>query len=425
MRRLYRSIYVILLVSLIATVACVILFFQIFPDMGPMGQRGYDLDQIPPALVGSLSDRDQSEAQIRQTLLQLSEELGADVSLFENNGQRLANSGPPLPLGQANGAEHMQGMGFGRLRSFVLSDNRILIVRFVSHMGGSAWRFGLILLAIAVLIAVISYPFVRGLTGRIERLQLGVETLGRGDLDTRVIVEGEDEVAQLAISFNRAAERIQALVASQRLLLANTSHELRTPLSRLRLALTLFEDTGDARYTHAIRKDLIELEELIESLLTTSRVEALHQIEAPEKIDLLALCAEEASHFEQVEVTGESAEVMGDAKLLRRLIRNILDNAQVHGQPPVHVQITSLQNAAQIDVSDQGQGIAAGESEKIFEPFHRARRDTPGTGLGLALVRRIARLHGGEATYLPVSAQQKSCFRISLPFAHRQRAIEL
>lgn len=415
MKRLYQSIYVILLISLIATVVSVVAFFQMFPDMGPMGARGRDIEQISPSLLAQLSSAQQNEMRLRQSLQEIGEELNADVSLFDANGRRLADSGPALSLAQPNGAEHMQGSSFGRIRIFKLPDNRSLVVRYDPHGGNTAMRFGFILLGIAALIALISYPLIRGLTRRIERLQLGVETLGEGNLATRIVVEGDDEVAQLAISFNKAAERIQALVTSQRLLLANTSHELRTPLSRLRLALTLFEDTGDAKYTQAIRKDLIELEELIESLLTTSRIESLQQIEAPETIDLLALCAEEAAHFENVSLEGKTIEIKGDAKLLRRLIRNLLDNAHLHGQPPVTLHIQHSPNSALIDVCDEGQGIAAAEREKIFEPFHRARRDTPGTGLGLALVRRIARLHGGDVTYVPPAPQQKSCFRVRLP----------
>jgi signal transduction histidine kinase len=98
-----------------------------------------------------------------------------------------------------------------------------------------------------LVIAILCYPVVRGLTRRIERLQAGVETLGAGNLATRVAVEGRDEVAQLAASFNRAASRIEELVGAHRLLLANASHELRTPLSRIRLGLELFEAKPDAK----------------------------------------------------------------------------------------------------------------------------------------------------------------------------------
>ena len=109
--------------------------------------------------------------------------------------------------------------------------------------------FGMVLFlgAIALAVALAAYPVVRGLTRRIERLQAGVETLGAGDLSARAKVEGRDEVARLAESFNRAAARIEELVGAHRLLLANASHELRTPLSRIRLGLELFEQTHDEK----------------------------------------------------------------------------------------------------------------------------------------------------------------------------------
>ena len=100
---------------------------------------------------------------------------------------------------------------------------------------------GLILLlgGIALVIALCAFPVVRGLTRRLERLQTGVETLGSGNLTARVKVEGCDEVAGLAESFNRAAARIEELVNAHRLMLAHASHEIRTPLSRIRLGIEM------------------------------------------------------------------------------------------------------------------------------------------------------------------------------------------
>ena len=92
-------------------------------------------------------------------------------------------------------------------------------------------------------VAICAYPLVRRLAGRLERLQAGVEQLGAGDLAARVKIEGKDEVARLAESFNRAAERIEELVGSHKLLLANASHELRTPLSRIRLGVEFLKES--------------------------------------------------------------------------------------------------------------------------------------------------------------------------------------
>ena len=100
---------------------------------------------------------------------------------------------------------------------------------------------------IALVVAICAYPLVRRLTRRLERLQAGVESLGAGELSARVKVEGKDEVARLAESFNRAAARIEELVSAHKMLLANTSHELRTPLSRIRLGIELHEGRRRSR----------------------------------------------------------------------------------------------------------------------------------------------------------------------------------
>jgi signal transduction histidine kinase len=94
---------------------------------------------------------------------------------------------------------------------------------------------------------VAAFPLVRHLTKRLERLQMGVEKLGAGDLTARVPVEGKDEVARLAQSFNRAADQIEQLVGAHKTLLANASHELRTPLARIRLALELIPEGIDPK----------------------------------------------------------------------------------------------------------------------------------------------------------------------------------
>ena len=217
------------------------------------------------------------------------------------------------------------------------------------------------------------------LSSIVERLQQGVESLAAGDLSVRVKVEGNDEVARLAESFNRAAARLEELVGAHKTLLANASHELRTPLARIRMALELPERRGE------LQKDIAELDALIDEILLASRLEAKEEL-VLEEIDLLALAAEECARYDAVELDGEPVTVRGDARLLRRMIRNLLENARKHGVPPVRV---SLSRDIFLRVCDAGPGVPEAEREKVFEPFYR--------GLGLSIVRRIARRHGGEA----------------------------
>ncbi len=270
--------------------------------------------------------------------------------------------------------------------------------------------------AVTLAVGVGAYPFVRRLTRRLEHLQQGVETLGAGDLAARVKVEGNDEVAQLAESFNRAASHIEGLVGAHRLLLANASHELRTPLSRIRLGLEMLKENPQAKVD--MERDIAELDALIDEILLASRLGAQQSLEAKEDIDLLALLAEECARYESTTLDGAVVHVRGDPRLLRRLIRNLLENAKRHGVPPVEVTLRRENTNAVFDVTDAGPGVPEEERERVFTPFYRTKGTTEstGAGLGLSLVRQIAELHGGSVVVAPLPAG-RSCFRVTIPAA--------
>jgi signal transduction histidine kinase len=259
----------------------------------------------------------------------------------------------------------------------------------------------LILGAIAAALALLAYPLVRGITARLGRLNEGVRRFGSGELTARVAVEGSDEVANLAASFNESAARIEQLVKTNQMLLAKCSHELRTPLARLRLAVDRVQ-AGDAKANLELSRNITELDTLIGELLLSSRLEATARPDHVEPVDLLALAAEEAAHFDR-EVEGRPVSVMGDAMLLRRLMRNLLDNARTHGGGATAICIEPHTSGARITVEDAGPGVPAEDRVRIFEAFQRGRAATQatGAGLGLSIVRQIARVHGGDATCEP------------------------
>jgi signal transduction histidine kinase len=304
-----------------------------------------------------------------------------------------------------------------------LSDGRRLVVRPQHGPGMHGPHVLLVPVAIVLAFALGAYPIARRLTRRLARLQEGVDRLGGGDLSTRVPVTGNDEIASLARTFNASAERIEALVKSHKLLLANCSHELRTPLARIRVGLERMSPVADQALREELKRSIAELDALIEEMLLSSRLDALRTLERAEDVDLLALAAEEAAHFDRT-VEGQPVIVRGDPSLLRRLIRNLLDNAQRHagGATRVHVapNASSALNAssqAELRVDDAGAGIADEEREKIFEPFYRSTYTgtaATGFGLGLSLVRQIARAHGGDARYEPLP-EGGSRFVITLP----------
>jgi signal transduction histidine kinase len=240
---------------------------------------------------------------------------------------------------------------------------------------------------------------VRQLTGRLERLQRGVDSLGAGDLGARVAVEGHDEIAGLAESFNRAAGRIEQLIQANRSLLANASHELRTPLARIRLAVEMLKLSADPKAKAGLEQDIAELDGLVDEILLASRLDTVAQNDVREEIDLLALAAEEGARYDEVQLEGTQAKIHGDPRLLRRLLRNLLENAKRHGVPPTQVRLQQEGDMVVLKVWDDGPGPAAAEFDQLFTPFYRRRgsQNSTGNGLGLSLVRQIARRHGGDA----------------------------
>ena len=300
---------------------------------------------------------------------------------------------------------------------------------------GFFWTLALVGLAVALA----AYPIIRRLTLRLEALQRGVERWGSGDLSTRVSVQGKDEVAFLAERFNTAAERIETLMDSQKALLnahknllANASHELRSPLTRIRMGLEMLAPLGQvsgetfastlnaneaklyaARKTE-ITQSITELDQLIDEILLASRLDIKQADAEPfETLDLTGLAAEECSRM-KAELTAElghqadtdnahSLQLRGSTRLLRRLLRNLLENAKRYSDGDITLALSqggsTLQPTAVIRVSDQGPGVPADQRERIFEPFYRlpgASERDGGVGLGLALVKSIAERHGGN-----------------------------
>jgi signal transduction histidine kinase len=396
MRRLYLQIYLTFLGVLLLFGLLVALAWWLIPGDG---QDTRSLDGIA-LLLGDAVPVEPDRA--GDKLAQLAPVFGADLNLRAADGTLVATAGALLPAPELGRSGWMRGRGAGPTFAFKLPDGRWVVAR--THQRHRPFGLPIALALMLVAIAVGSYPLVRRITGRLERLQARVEALGAGDLTARVYIEGRDEVATLARSFNNAAERIEKLVSAHKTLLAHVSHELRTPLTRIRLALELLP--GDARPELRARlaHDIGELDALIGELLLASRLDAGRPLQV-EAVDLLALAAEEAAAC-GVEVSGQPVTVRGEARLLRRLIRNLLDNAQRHAPgAAVEVAVEPLRDGgARLTVSDRGPGIPEAERDRIFEPFYRvpgAKPDSDGAGLGLALVRQIARRHGGDVRCFP------------------------
>ena len=300
------------------------------------------------------------------------------------------------------------------------------------------------LVLVAVAVALATYPITRKLTQRLERLQNGVQKWGEGDLSIRVNESGQDEVADLGRRFNQAAERVQtliqsheALLASQKSLLANASHELRSPLTRIRMGLELMGSDAPSASRLEISRNITELDQLIGEILLASRLDARDaNLGSVESVDLIGLAAEECARVgaelildldpawraAQTSAPGDAAlPVQGVAKLLRRAVRNLLENAHRHAAGTITLGLSQTAGHAVVRVCDQGPGVPPDLRERIFEPFYRlpgATERDGGVGLGLALVKSIALRHGGSV-HCEDHAGGGACFVMQLPLAPR------
>jgi signal transduction histidine kinase len=416
MRRLYRQVYMAIIASLVLVVLFGGIMWRFAPKPAP-ADEAFELagemvaTLLPPASEGALAQQ--------QAIDRLHDRLKMDIALFDKDLQRVAAVGRPLPRPRRENGGWVVGQG-GPAWAVRLPDDRWIVARMPGRRGPKLVSIIGFLGAIALAVAICAYPLVRRLAGRLERLQAGVEQLGAGDLAARVKIEGKDEVARLAESFNRAAARIEELVGSHKLLLANASHELRTPLSRIRLGVEFLKESADPRRKGELEKDIAELDQLIDEILLSSRLDAVSGLDHREEVDLLALAAEEGARYEQCAVSGAPAVVFGDRSLLRRMVRNLIENAERHGVPPIEIEVGREGAQAAITVSDRGAGVAPDEHERVFSPFFRARgsQAASGTGLGLTLVRQIARRHGGDALWIG-TAGRPSRIRIVLPMEPR------
>jgi signal transduction histidine kinase len=373
------------------------------------------------AASDSFVRREGDKSLMHAPIYQIKLDDGRSLYVMRPNLLKPPNADPALPpdedIGGFGAERHPQASGSHGAPPFLLPG---MLPRGVTP--------GLGLLALVVVlflaIAVGAYPVVRRLTRRLETLKRGVEAFGRGALDQRVEVEGRDEVATLATSFNLAAERVEALVRSHKSLLANASHELRSPLARLKMATAMLPDAAPAEREHLrseINTDIAELDGLVDEVLLASRLEAAPTPEHLESVDLLALAVEEGARVD-ANVEGAPASVRGEERLLRRALRNLLENARRYGGGEIRVDLADQGPAGvEIRVSDNGPGVPESYLERVFEPFFRlpghAER-AGGVGLGLALVRQIVERHHGRIRCVR-PPEGGGCFVIQLPAGAR------
>lgn len=418
---MYVRIYATLLVCLLIA-ACMFAFMHLWVEPA---RHVHGFVAVKPEVLGAMLPADAPPETFQRFLVRWRNELGADLALYDADGRQLAAIGRPLPGPELEQRTSGVMAAFPSVFAFRLPDGRWLMAQKMYR--NSATMAGIVLLImIAVTVAIGAYPVVRRITRSLEQLQRSVQAWGQGDLAARVPVQGRGEVAQLAASFNESAARIEALVGAQKSLLANASHELRSPLARIRMAVELLQESASPAMRQELARNVAELDQLVDEVLLASRLDAVPADEtAGGDVDLTAIVAEECARVGAA-LDGVAPILRGNATLLRRMVRNLLENARRHGGG-AQVSVVLARGAAGqdsegvvIDVCDNGPGVPAAERERIFEPFYRlpgASEKDGSVGLGLALVRQIARRHGGEVECLP-NGEHGACFRVTLNAVH-------
>ena len=410
--RIRSSLFLKIYATVLATLALVAIASAVFVALGQdEDARGWAARR--DGFIAAMVPADAAPDELRFALRRLSVAFDAGIAVYDANRELIARAGPPLPhdMLERAGRHHRDG----RLFVTQLPDGRYIAARLNRPPGPSPRGPLLYLAMIALVIGIAAYPVVRHLTRRLEGLRRGVESWDGAHL-VRVPVDGSDEVAAVAASFNAAAERIEKMVAAHRALLANASHELRSPLARLRMATDLYQDNPRDETRDEIIRNLSELDMLVEEILLASRLDHVEALETREHIDLLALVSEEVAR-NGLTVDGVPVTVDGDPRLLTRLVRNLIQNALRHGAPPVEISLATDAGGPVLTVRDHGEGIAEADRTRVFEPFFRPSGRSEragGWGLGLSLVRQIA-AHHGATVRIDAPAGGGTAFVVSFP----------
>ena len=379
----------------------------------------------PTRLATVLADRIDADGSDRAGIVSLLDDVHrivpTDVAVYDARGRLIAAAGtPPPPLE----ASDLRGAGFalrglaidrGERLTGGIADGGQVVLRFEGRIG----RFGVLALLALLLLTLAPYPFARAIARPLEQLTASARRIGAGELSTRSGLERRDEIGELGRAFDEMATRVEQMLLAEKELLANVSHEIRTPLSRIRLALALGQEGGAEadlrRRLTDIAQDAAELEELVDNVLLAARCEAVSTnltsgLELRREPLVVADVIEEAAvlftelapdSLLELNVDPDLPELAADRGLLRRLLKNLLENAAKYSEPgaPIELAARLHGSALELRVDDRGIGVAAEDLPRLFEPFFRTDRSrdrgTGGFGMGLTVCRRIVEAHGG------------------------------
>ncbi len=406
--RLVLRIYLVGIVQFAVVAGVIVGMAQQRPPMFP------DTFHFVAASIGQVS---QDPAAVQAEVVRARAAFRWSLKLFDDTGKLVASAPPP--------GENFEPLPGSRAESTTIKAHN-----------GKTWtlaclrpppppppfRLGTTVAIVLVVVGISSWLTARSLARPLGRLSAAANAFGAGDLRARVTMKRSDELGDVANAFDQMADRMANALRAERELLANVSHELRTPLQRIRIAIDLASEGNAATARESlgdIAEDMAELERIVADVLTAARLSlqegvsnatAIPPIRA-EPTDLRALLEKSTARFHSAhpkrrvrfEAPAHLPLVSADPVLLRRVVDNLLDNANKYtpeADAEVSLEASSQDAGIMIEVRDRGIGIAEADLQRIFEPFFRVdrsrTRSTGGLGLGLPLARRIVEAHGGQ-----------------------------
>lgn len=410
MKRLYIGILVAMLATLSLSLGVFLLISNhvqqrdLYPVFEAMDELELEhardaLDSAGPAAVSAYMQR-------------LNRLFGVSHYLLDSRGIDVVSSRDRLALLPRSPSRKSRGYQNGRLIiTHESADGRYWFVA-VNPRQPNRWTFFPYYLLVIGATGILCWLAAVGIVSPIRKITKTVDRFGEGDLLARVNMQRQDEIGELARSFDGMAERLQKLVVSERRLLEDISHELRSPLARLKFAVRLARTAADPKPAFdRVQREVDRMTSLVSEIVELTRTEGDPVTRKTEPVHLEKVVQETVSDCRleaefrgcTIQLEGHlSGEASGDHELIRRAVENVLRNAIRYSPEEAMIKVVLSENAdiATITVRDYGPGVPEEALAQIFEPFFRVEEardaESGGIGLGLSIAKRAVQLHAGQ-----------------------------